>query len=44
MQSEEMRIACLHEMLSFKADGSKEHYDLIEHAGTYDELKSRIER
>ena len=42
MQTEEMRIACLRKMLPIKADGSKEHYDLIEHAGSYDELKQRI--
>ena len=44
LRSEEMQMSCLHRMLPVKPDGSKEHFDLVEHAGSYEELKVRIDR
>ena len=44
MRGEEMKISCLHRMLPVRSDGSKEFYDMMEHAGTFESLKARIER
>ena len=37
-------VSSILRMLLVRADGSKKHYDLMEHTGTYEDLKNRIDK